>query len=153
MNTLKGLLGFAVLTLFLISCQQKVKSNSEKSGYIASDSIQEKTDLQKSIERGQEVYDGFCIQCHLPNGKGTKGIFPPLDGADWLIEKREESIHAVKFGQSGEIVVNGLTYNNVMPPMGLSDREVADVMNYIMNSWSNTQEKKVTVEEVKAISN
>ncbi len=93
------------------------------------------------------------MQCHLPNGKGTKGIFPPLDGADWLTEKREESIHAVKFGQSGEIVVNGITYNNVMPPMGLSDREVADVMNYIMNSWSNTQDKMVSIEEVKAITN
>ncbi len=153
MSALKALFGFAALTLFLFSCQQKVKNNSEKSGYIASDSIQEKTDLQKSIERGQEVYDGFCIQCHLPNGKGTKGIFPPLDGADWLTEKREESIHAVKFGQSGEIVVNGVKYNNMMPPMGLTDREVADVMNYVMNSWSNTQEKKVTVEEVNAISN
>lgn len=93
------------------------------------------------------------MQCHLPNGKSTKGIFPPLDGADWLTEKREESISAVKFGQSGEIVVNGITYNNVMPPMGLSDREVADVMNYIMNSWSNTQNKKVTENEVKAITN
>lgn len=153
MNTLKSLLGCALLALFLISCQQKVKSNSEKNGYIAGDSIQEVTDLQKSIERGQEVYDGFCVQCHLPNGKGTKGIFPPLDGADWLTEKREESIHAVKFGQSGEIVVNGVTYNNVMPPMGLSDREVSDVMNYIMNSWSNTQEVMVTVEEVNAITN
>jgi mono/diheme cytochrome c family protein len=146
------LIGLAFLGVFLFSCQSKEKNNPNTNGYIATESIQEKTDLQKSIERGREVYDGFCIQCHLPNGKGTKGIFPPLDGADWLTEKREESIHAVKFGQSGKIVVNGVTYNNVMPPMGLSDREVADVMNYIMNSWSNTQDKKVTVEEVKAIS-
>lgn len=113
--------------------------------------VQEKTKLQKSMERGQIVYDDFCVQCHLPDGKGTKGIFPTLDGADRLIENRTESIHAVKFGQSGEIVVNGVTYNGVMPPMGLSDREVADVMNYILNSWSNTEEKKVTLEEVKAV--
>ena len=38
---------------------------------------------------------------------------------------------------SGEINVNGVTYNNVMATMGLSDEEVADVMNYINNSWGN----------------
>ncbi len=147
------LISLAFLGTLFFSCQSNEKHNSKKFEYVASESIQEKTDLQKSIERGREVYDGFCVQCHLPNGKGSKGIFPPLDGADWLKEKRKESIHAVKFGQSGEIVVNGVIYNNVMPPMGLSDREVADVMNYIMNSWSNTQDKKVTVGEVKAITN
>lgn len=153
MNIKLSVFFLAFLGIFLFSCQTKEKSNSKKNAYVASEPFQEKTDLQKSIERGQQVYDGFCVQCHLPNGKGIKGIFPPLDGADWLSEKREESIHAVKFGQSGEIVVNGVTYNNVMPPMGLSDREVADVMNYIMNSWSNTQDKMVSIEEVKAITN
>ncbi|MEX0996631.1 MAG: cytochrome c [Flavobacteriaceae bacterium] len=153
MRNFKRFLSLAFLGLLLFSCQSKEKNNPEKNEYVASKSIQQKTDLQKSIERGREVYDGFCVQCHLPNGKGTKGIFPPLDGADWLTEKRAESIHAVKYGQKGEIVVNGVTYNNVMPPMGLSDREVADVMNYIMNSWSNTQNKKVTIEEVKGITN
>jgi mono/diheme cytochrome c family protein len=38
-----------------------------------------------------------------------------------------------------------------MPPMGLSDEEVADVMNYIMNSWSNKQTKMVTVTEVASV--
>ena len=38
-----------------------------------------------------------------------------------------------------------------MTPLGLSDEEVADVMNYIMNSWGNTQENMVTVEEVIAV--
>jgi mono/diheme cytochrome c family protein len=28
-------------------------------------------------------------------------------------------------------------FNSMMPAMGLSDEEVADVMNYVMNSWSN----------------
>ena len=38
-----------------------------------------------------------------------------------------------------------------MPPLGLSDQEVADVLNYVMNSWSNKQKKMVTLEEVKAV--
>lgn len=111
---------------------------------------QSNDELVKSINRGKEVYTDFCIQCHLANGKGTE-TFPPLAGSDWLVNKRKESIHAVKFGQSGPIRVNGKNYNGKMSPMGLSDEEVADVMNYIMNSWGNKPSKMVTVSEVKAI--
>ncbi|WP_418262826.1 c-type cytochrome [Flavobacterium faecale] len=107
--------------------------------------------LQESMTRGKEIYTDFCIQCHLANGKGDGKNFPPLDGSDWLTKKRNESIHAVKYGQSGPINVNQKKYNNAMPPMGLTNQEIADVMNYIMNSWSNRQTKIVTVTEVEKI--
>ena len=106
--------------------------------------------LAASIAAGKEIYADFCMQCHLANGKGSE-VIPPLDNSDWLLNKRKESIHAVKFGQSGPIEVNGKKYNNNMPAMGLTDEEVADVMNYIMNSWSNKQTKMVTVAEVESI--
>lgn len=141
---------FYTLIVVFLSCNSNVNNkDSARENY--SNTEKQNPELEKSIIRGKSVYNDFCMQCHLPNGKGTKGIFPPLDGSDWLVEKRPESIHAVKYGQKGEIVVNGVTYNNVMPPMGLSDQEVADVMNYVMNSWSNDQDKMVTVEEVKAV--
>ncbi len=104
-------------------------------------------------DTGKEIYADFCIQCHGANGKGDGKNFPPLDGSDWLIKKRKESIHAVKFGQNGEIVVNKKKFNKNMPPMGLSNQEVADVMNYVMNAWGNKQKKKVTENEVAAILN
>jgi mono/diheme cytochrome c family protein len=146
------LLLLAIVTPLLLSCISKTKEKqNENSAYTIATPVPQNNELQNSIKRGRVVYDEFCIQCHGADGKGMKKIFPPLDGADWLTEKRTESIHAVKYGQSGEIVVNGIKYNNVMPPMGLTDKEVADVMNYIMNSWSNTQDKMVTIEEVKLI--
>lgn len=100
---------------------------------------------------GKKIYTNFCMQCHLPKGQGVPNIYPPLAGSNWLSEKRTASIHAVKYGLEGEIKVNGKTYNNVMLPLGLTDQEIADVMNYIMTSWGNTQEKPVTVEEVAAV--
>tara|TARA_R110000868_G_scaffold225048_2_gene477305 strand:- start:53 stop:517 length:465 start_codon:yes stop_codon:yes gene_type:complete len=106
------------------------------------------TSLQQSIANGKEVYADFCMQCHQATGKGSGSSFPPLDGSDWLKNKRTESIRAVKYGQKGAIVVNGKKFNSMMPAMGLSDEEVADVMNYVMNSWSNKQSKMVTVSEV-----
>jgi len=101
---------------------------------------------------GKEVYEDFCMVCHGPDGKGIAGQFPPLAGSDYLIKKRKESIHGVKFGQSGEMIVNKIKYNNVMPALGLSNQEVADVMNYIMTSWGNKQKVKVTEKEVAGIS-
>jgi mono/diheme cytochrome c family protein len=111
----------------------------------------QQTDLQKSIANGKEVYADFCMQCHQATGKGSGSSFPPLDGSDWLKNKRTESISAVKYGQKGAITVNGKKFNSMMPAMGLSDEEVADVMNYVMNSWSNKQTKMVTAKEVTLI--
>ena len=127
------------------------KNFSSTSSYLSLTEIQQQTALQKSIARGKEIYSEFCIQCHMANGKGNASTFPPLDGSDWLKKKRTESMHAVKYGQKGEIVVNGKKYNAIMPPMGLSDQEVADVMNYVMHSWGNKQTKMVTVSEVQAV--
>lgn len=126
-------------------------------GYIAVVSILSITlfqdnELKKSIERGSEVYADFCVTCHLPKGEGVANTFPPLAKSDYLLKNREASIRGIKYGQSGEILVNGVTYKGVMPAMGLSDEEVADVMNYILNSWGNTSKKIVTIEEVSLIS-
>jgi mono/diheme cytochrome c family protein len=71
------------------------------------------------------------MQCHLASGREILKL-PPLDGSDWLIKKKTQSIH-VKYGQTGTILVNGKKFNSTMPSMGLSSQEVADVMNYIRN--------------------
>lgn len=107
--------------------------------------------LKESITRGSEIYTDFCITCHLPNGEGVENIYPPLAKSDFLMQKREESIRGIKYGQEGEIVVNGKTYNSNMAALGLSDDEVADVMNYVTNSWGNKNNKIVTEEEVSKI--
>lgn len=109
----------------------------------------QKTPLQQSVELGKEVYSELCVTCHMANGKGVPGAFPPLNPSDWLTEKRTQSIHAVKYGLKGEIVVNGQEYNNVMLPLGLDNEEVADVMNYTIQTWNEGE--MVTVEEVNAV--
>ncbi|MCF7567761.1 cytochrome c [Sabulilitoribacter arenilitoris] len=116
------------------------------------DDIYHKTDpLKESIERGSEIYADFCVTCHLPDGKGVEGTFPPLANSDYLKNNREASIRGVKYGQDGEITVNGKTYNSYMASLGLDDKEIADVMNYITNSWGNKNDKIITEEEVSKI--
>ena len=108
-------------------------------------------DLKSSMARGKELYADFCVTCHLPDGKGVEDTYPPLAKSDYLMANREASIRGVKYGQRGEMVVNGVTYNNTMLPLGLEDEEIADVMNYVYNSWGNKNDKMVTVEEVAGI--
>lgn len=115
------------------------------------DADKQQPQMQESIKRGKLVYEDFCVTCHLPNGEGTKGVFPPLANSDYLLKNREGSIRAIKYGQSGEIIVNGVIYNSTMAPMGLTDDEIADVMNYINNTWGNSSKKMVTKEEVSAV--
>lgn len=107
--------------------------------------------LEESIERGSLVYEDFCVSCHLPNGEGVDNVYPPLAKSDYLIKNREASIKGIKYGQKGEILVNGKTYNGYMAPMGLSDDEIADVMNYITNSWGNKNAKMISKTEVSEI--
>ncbi|HET8804693.1 MAG TPA: cytochrome c [Aequorivita sp.] len=140
-----------LFSFWLIFSLSSCKNSSEKQTetYVISAGNPSESSPQK--KPGKTVYANFCMQCHLANGQGVPNIYPPLAGSDWLTERRTESIHAVKYGLNGEIKVNGKTYDNVMLPMGLTDQEIADVMNYVMTSWGNTQEKPVTEEEVAAI--
>ena len=139
--------GFTLLASTFLCFSNTNSDFSSKTNYITRIE-QQQTPLQKSMDRGKEVYTDFCIQCHLANGKGNGTTFPPLDGSNWLKSKITESIHAVKYGQKGEIVVNQKKFNSIMPPMGLSDEEIADVMNYVLNSWSNKSTKMITTKEV-----
>ncbi|WP_282162906.1 c-type cytochrome [Ulvibacterium marinum] len=109
-------------------------------------------ELEESIQRGSEIYQDFCITCHQGTGEGVANTFPPLAGSDYLLTYREESIRGIKYGQQGELMVNGVTYNNTMPPMGLEEEEIADVMNFILNSWGNASDEIVTSKEVELIS-
>ncbi|WJJ97679.1 c-type cytochrome [Algibacter luteus] len=109
------------------------------------------SELDSSMERGAFIYEDFCVTCHLPSGEGVENVYPPIAKSDYLMNNREASIKGIKYGQKGEITVNGKTYNGYMAPMGLSDNEVADVMNYITNSWGNKNDNLVTEEEVSKI--
>ncbi|WP_378185017.1 c-type cytochrome [Aquimarina sp. W85] len=146
--TLAGIL--ATGTIFFMSVCQFNKSVTLTNYQSINSNLQTKT-LEQSITSGEEIYLDFCMQCHLSDGKGVPNTFPPLAGSDWLKNKREESIHAIKYGLQGTIEVNGIVYNSAMTSLGLEDEEIADVMNYIMNNWGNSQKTMVTPQEVNKI--
>ena len=107
--------------------------------------------LVQSISDGKEIYQDFCIQCHLDTGKGVSGVFPPLAQSDYLLNDIDLSIKGIKYGMSGPITVNGEEYNGVMQNQGLDEVEITDVMNYVINSWGNKSEEVITPERVASI--
>jgi uncharacterized protein len=88
--------------------------------------------------RGLAVYNKTCIACHGPEGKGVPGAFPPLDGAPHPVGDPSVPIRIVMHGLQGPLEVLGQKYNVPMAALGeLKDAEVADVLTYVRQSWSN----------------
>ena len=102
------------------------------------------------IERGQRTYAGICAACHQPNGAGLENAFPPLAGSDFLNSDRRRAIATVMQGLTGPVIVNSRTYNSVMPALGLSDEEVANVLTYVYSQWNNAGHD-ITAAEVRAV--
>jgi nitrite reductase (NO-forming) len=92
---------------------------------------------EERILFGARVYSRNCLACHQESGQGIPGAFPPLAGADYLLSDPERAISVLLDGLSGEITVNGQTYDGVMPAVQLSDEEVANVLTYTLNTWGN----------------
>ncbi len=124
---------FFIVTLSLMAFQKK----------------NQKFDLKASIERGKEVYNSQCITCHMEKGEGLEGAFPPVAKSDYLMADKKRAVKQILEGASGEMVVNGVTYNGEMPAIDLTDEQVSDVLNYVRNSWGN-KGGAVTPSEVKA---
>jgi len=111
---------------------------------------QEKT-KEESILAGEEIYQDFCLQCHLTSGAGVSGVFPPLKNSDYLMNNIEKSIAGIKFGLKGENIVNEEIYDGVMAKQGLDHEEIADVMNYILNQWGNSYDKQINPQQVSEV--
>ncbi|MBC3871035.1 cytochrome c oxidase subunit II [Undibacterium oligocarboniphilum] len=84
-------------------------------------------------QRGEKVYAANCVACHQASGKGVPGAFPALDGSA-----------VVAGGKAGQIaiVMNG---KNGMPSWKatLSDTEIAAVITYTRNNWSNKSAENI----------
>lgn len=102
---------------------------------------------------GEKIYLYKCASCHLPDGKGIAGQFPPLDGSKIATGDPTVPIRIVMHGLSGPLVVEGKSYEGLMPGWGtqLSSAEIAAVLTHVRSEWSNSADEitPAQVEEVK----
>lgn len=85
----------------------------------------------EQLTEGQQVYNDICQSCHQPGGVGLPGAFPPLiDNPN--VEDTEYVRGVIENGLSGEIVVNGESYNGTMPPQtSLDDGQIEAVIAFL----------------------
>ena len=94
------------------------------------------------LDRGSKVYAANCQVCHQPNGKGG-GPVKPLDGAAVVLNAdKSKQIMVLLNGQN----------NGAMPSWkALSDTDLAAVISFTKNNWSNKTDQIVQPAEVLAI--
>jgi nitrite reductase (NO-forming) len=93
--------------------------------------------VAERIDAGRRIYSQSCMACHMTNGEGLANVFPPLAKSDFLNADPNRAIRTVLHGLSGEVTVNGVMYNNIMPAQSLSDEQVANVLTFVYHSWGN----------------
>jgi cytochrome c oxidase subunit 2 len=96
--------------------------------------------LPELMARGEQVYAANCVACHGAAGKGA-GPIKALDGSALVLGDKAAQIN---------ILLNGAA-NGAMPAWKqLSDTEIAAVISYTKNSWSNQTGRLVQPSEIVA---
>jgi cytochrome c oxidase subunit II len=93
------------------------------------------------VKRGESVYAANCVACHQANGKGA-GPIKPLDGS--------AIVTAADHGAFVNIMLNGAAGGAMPAWKQLSDTELAAVMTYAKNNWSNQTNQIVQPADVVA---
>jgi mono/diheme cytochrome c family protein len=92
-----------------------------------------------ATQDGRAVFQRTCATCHQQNGRGIRGAFPPLAGSPFVTGDKARLVRLVLHGLTGQLVVGGVRYNNVMPPWKtLSDAELAAALTYVRSNFGNT---------------
>ncbi|WP_439606935.1 cytochrome c oxidase subunit II [Hydrogenophaga sp.] len=97
--------------------------------------------LADMVKRGESVYAANCVACHQANGKGA-GPIKPLDGS--------ALVTAADKGLMINVLLNGAAGGSMPAWKQLSDTELAAVMTYAKNNWSNKTEQIVQPADVVA---
>jgi cytochrome c oxidase subunit 2 len=99
--------------------------------------------LDDITKRGEKVYAANCAACHLPTGKGA-GPIKPLDGSAIVLD----ADHAKQI----QVVLAGRNTGAMAMPAWkqLSDTDIAAVISFTKNNWSNKTGQLVQPAEVKA---
>jgi mono/diheme cytochrome c family protein len=83
------------------------------------------------FKQGQKVFEDNCADCHRLNGKGLPGTFPAHDGNPFIVGSPGPVIATVLSGRKGNL--------GRMPTWKdkLDDQQIAAVVTYIRQAWSN----------------
>lgn len=90
---------------------------------------------------GAQLYAAHCSSCHGDQGQGLERLIPPVAASDYVAQHRAELPCLVRKGMQGDIVVNGIHYNQIMPGHeDLTDSKITNLLNFLQTNWGNTNQ-------------
>lgn len=91
-----------------------------------------------AVADGKQLFTAQCAACHQASGKGLAGVFPPLDGSEWVTGDPRILANILLHGVTGEMTVAGNVFKGAMPSFQkLADAELAAVASYVRSEWTN----------------
>ena len=94
----------------------------------AADETREWT-LEELVAKGEEVYQANCAACHQGSGQGMPPAFPALEGSAVVLGPADAQLDVVMHGREGTAMA---AFDKQ-----LSDADLAAVITYTRNAWSN----------------
>ncbi len=127
---------FTLFAVLLAACQGNNYENAATRDLPHTDKVR----YQQYMIQGQQLYATHCSNCHQEDGSGLGQLIPPLAQSDYLLADVDRTLCLIKNGMEGEIVVNGVSYNQAMPANErLRNMEIAQIATFIYNYWGHAQ--------------
>lgn len=106
----------------------------------------------QNLANGKKIYETRCLVCHQADGGGVPNMNAPLDGASNVVGNDiARMVKIIRNGYNERVALDGFYYSNAMTANpDLKDADIADVLSYIRNSWSN-KASKVTLAQVQKV--
>lgn len=106
----------------------------------------------QNMANGKKIYELRCLVCHQADGGGVPNMNAPLDGASNVVGNDiARMVKIIRNGYNERVALDGFYYSNAMTANpDLKDSDIADVLTYIRNSWSN-KASKVTLAQVQKV--
>jgi mono/diheme cytochrome c family protein len=110
-----------------------------------------KTNAQNLVN-GKKIYETRCLVCHQADGGGVPHMNAPLDGSTNVVGNNiARLVKIIKEGYNERVALDGEMYSNAMTPNpDLKPADIADVLSYIRNSWSNKASKITSAQVLQA---
>ncbi|WP_018413162.1 cytochrome c oxidase subunit II [Methyloversatilis thermotolerans] len=96
--------------------------------------------VEELAPRGEKIFAANCAACHQANGQGLPPAFPALDGSKVVLGPQDGQIDVLLHGRQGTAMASF---------KHLSDTEIAAVITYTRNSWSNNTGEVVQPSDIK----
>lgn len=106
----------------------------------------------QNMANGKKIYETRCLVCHQADGGGVPNMNAPLDAASNVVGNDiARLVKIIRNGYNERIALDGYYYSNAMTANpDLKDTDIADVLSYIRNSWTN-KASKVTLAQVQKV--